>query len=786
MSVIKLENVSKYYKSAETVSVGMQKVNLEFNMGEFVAVTGESGSGKSTLLNVLSGLDSYEEGEFYLFGDETSHYVISDWEKYRSAYVGFVFQSYNIIDSYSVLQNVLLALEIQGYDPLKKKERAIELIDQVGLSSHMHHKASKLSGGQKQRAVIARALAKDCPIIVADEPTGNLDSKSAKQVMKLLHDISKNKLVIVVTHDYDVVEEYATRKIRMHDGEVIEDKQVHSYEPVINPDQPVTKKMNFGGILRFAFRNLVSTPKRTIFITMMQMIVMLSFTLLYASMQSAMLSEGTYNNSENLNVTETRMLVEKRDGTDLTQADYDYLSSINEVNHVYEKGRNFYNNIRLYAFNLDQLKTPNYYYGDYSPGLPSEFEEYISNFNVSGTDAASSLSTREFSGSMPVAANEIIIDDPFEEFSIGDRIALVSSNYVSGATELDDRTYETFVVTGITHRTHGSNYNSGYIFFSDEFLAGDAISDTYIDTVLQSRIKYDMDYNTMLIFDDKYFDYYPDYYVVDNVLTTPSASLFNDNDGFTQFDENSNTITGDLTFITNISMWNEDIYMEIEREFTLQNIVLYEEYDTYFNEIFINQATYDLLVAEQEAAFEYLYTHKVRDNASITFDSQSAGNRILNRIDSDIYRVYYPANVPNPQSFDIMLQTAFYNFLLFVFGIFLYLIVHAVTRNTMRSRSKDFAIYRSIGAQKTVIARLVVVEQMMIAFTSIILTLVAITIMSYYIFTINSNLSVLTPRNYIYLFALFMFFGAWLGLRFNKKVFKQSVIENINLSKEVN
>ena len=148
MSLIKLENISKYYKSGEGVSVGMQKVSLEFNIGEFVAVTGESGSGKSTLLNVISGLDTYEDGELYIQDEETSHFVIKDWENYRSKYIGFIFQSYNIIDSFTVYENVLLALEIQNYPKRQRKKRALELIERVGLTSHKNHKASKLSGGQ--------------------------------------------------------------------------------------------------------------------------------------------------------------------------------------------------------------------------------------------------------------------------------------------------------------------------------------------------------------------------------------------------------------------------------------------------------------------------------------------------------------------------------------------------------------------------------------------------------------------------------------------------------------
>src|SRR5690554_2609677 len=292
MAMIKLDQVSKYYRSEETVSVGMKNISLSFELGEFVAVTGESGSGKSTLLNVISGLDGYEDGELYLFNEETSHYTISDWERYRGTYIGFVFQNYNIIDSYTVYQNVVLALEIQGYNKHERKQRALELIDKVGLTSHKNHKASKLSGGQKQRAVIARALAKDCPVIVADEPTGNLDSKSAEQVMKLLHDISKDKLVVVVTHDYEQVEAYATRKIKMHDGEVVEDKQVKPAEIKELDQNAKPKRLSFLSLLRFGVRNLLSTPRKLIFLMIMQILVISVFTLVYTNQISQIREVG--------------------------------------------------------------------------------------------------------------------------------------------------------------------------------------------------------------------------------------------------------------------------------------------------------------------------------------------------------------------------------------------------------------------------------------------------------------------------------------------------------------
>ncbi len=222
MALITLKDVGKIYVSDGNVSVGIRGVNLSFDKGEFVAVTGKSGSGKSTLLNVISGMDSYEEGELFIEGQPTSHYLQPEWEEYREKYVSFVFQDYNIIESFTVLQNVELAL-MHIDDKRERRRRALDLIGRVGLSAQLRQKGSKLSGGQKQRTVIARALAKDSPIILADEPTGNLDSVSSREIIELLREVSRDKLLIVVTHNFEQVEEYATRHIRIFDGAVESD-----------------------------------------------------------------------------------------------------------------------------------------------------------------------------------------------------------------------------------------------------------------------------------------------------------------------------------------------------------------------------------------------------------------------------------------------------------------------------------------------------------------------------------------------------------------------------------
>ncbi|MBO4983092.1 MAG: ATP-binding cassette domain-containing protein [Clostridia bacterium] len=279
MSLLKLQDLGKIYVSDGNVTVGIRGVNLSFERGEFVAVTGKSGSGKSTLLNVISGMDSYEEGEMYIEGQTTSHYLQPEWEQYREKYISFIFQDYNIIESFTVLQNVELAL-MHIEDKKERRNRAIELISRVGLNSHINHKGSKLSGGQKQRTVIARALAKDSPIILADEPTGNLDSATSKEIIELLKEVSKDKLLIVVTHNFDEVCEHATRHIRVFDGAIESDHTIKqeqakqsqspaSYEP-LSKRQEIKKQVKNG--LTLGKTIFTAKPKLSVFLCFLMIV----------------------------------------------------------------------------------------------------------------------------------------------------------------------------------------------------------------------------------------------------------------------------------------------------------------------------------------------------------------------------------------------------------------------------------------------------------------------------------------------------------------------------------
>lgn len=220
---IKLQNISKYYYSETAVTQALQGINLEFRMGEFVAITGESGSGKSTLLRIISGMDTFDDGELYVDGQPTFQYDEDDWEEYRRTKIGFVFQDYSLIGHYTAKENIVSALLIMGVPEKEAGDKAIHYLERVGLSAQRDQRASKLSSGQKQRLSIARALAKDTDIIVTDEPTGNLDSETGAQIVKLLRDLSQDHLVIMVTHNYEQVEKYVTRKVRLHDGSLILD-----------------------------------------------------------------------------------------------------------------------------------------------------------------------------------------------------------------------------------------------------------------------------------------------------------------------------------------------------------------------------------------------------------------------------------------------------------------------------------------------------------------------------------------------------------------------------------
>lgn len=396
--MIKLENISKYYHSEGMVALGLRKVNLELPSKGFVVLTGESGSGKSTMLNVICGIDTYEEGEMYVNGEETSYFDDSDWEEYRRKSVGFIFQNYNLIDSYTVLENVETALIIQNIKAKERKKRALGLLKKVGLTDHVHHKATKLSGGEKQRLAIARALAKDSSIIAADEPTGNLDSKSGKQIIELLYEISKEKLVVVVSHNYEETKAYADRTIRLFDGEIVEDKEIKK-EIDIEESKKFrieAKRKRIPQALILASKNLKSQPQKTGLLMMVSLAATIIVFLVFMSFFSVDGLFGGFLRGESTNNYfpnnyEERLVVIKKDQSNFTTEEIDNFENLRYVDSLVK-----YSVILDKQIYYNETKELDFSMGSYYPLL------------------LDSISQKDLKyGTLPTKNNEVIVCDSF-------------------------------------------------------------------------------------------------------------------------------------------------------------------------------------------------------------------------------------------------------------------------------------------------------------------------------------------------------------------------------------
>lgn len=264
--MLELKNISKIYNVAGKDFTALDKINIKFRKNEFVSILGQSGSGKTTLLNIIGGLDQYTDGDLIINGKSTKEFKDRDWDSYRNHSIGFVFQSYNLIPHQTILNNVELALTLSGVDKKTRREKAIETLNKVGLSEHIYKKPTQLSGGQMQRVAIARALINDPDILLADEPTGALDSETSVVIMELLKEVAKDRLVIMVTHNPELAVEYSTRIVNLKDGHIIDDSDEYNEDDIETIDTTKNSKtsMSFFTALGLSFNNLLTKKARTI------------------------------------------------------------------------------------------------------------------------------------------------------------------------------------------------------------------------------------------------------------------------------------------------------------------------------------------------------------------------------------------------------------------------------------------------------------------------------------------------------------------------------------------
>lgn len=265
--MLELKNIKKSYKTGEFVQDALKDVSVKFRSGEFVAILGPSGSGKTTLLNIIGGLDRYDSGDLIINNKSTKKFKDSNWDSYRNNCVGFIFQSYNLINHISVLENVEMSITLSGYSKKRRKNMAIAALEKVGLRDHIYKKPNQLSGGQMQRVAIARALVNNPDVILADEPTGALDTKTSEQIMDLIKEVAKDKLVIMVTHNPELAKSYATRIIEFKDGVILNDSNPINESSDKNSKINIRRtSMSYRSALSLSFNNLKTKKGRT-FIT---------------------------------------------------------------------------------------------------------------------------------------------------------------------------------------------------------------------------------------------------------------------------------------------------------------------------------------------------------------------------------------------------------------------------------------------------------------------------------------------------------------------------------------
>ena len=475
MEVLRLENLSKYYTSENSVVMGLSGINLSFSTGEFVALTGESGSGKSTLAHVLGGILPYEAGELYIYGQPTSHYDAPDWERYRRDLISFVSQSYGILPGNTVCENVEGALRLGGLSPEEAAVRADEILGEVELSEFKKRKAGKLSSGQKQRLSIARALAKPSKILIADEPTGNLDRENSENVIKLLKRAAKDRLVILITHEFEEAKDVATRRIVLSDGQVATDERLSPKgtdgEENIPPKvQKNAKKLNTGRPLA-PYITYLTIKSRPIFTTVLTLFLAVTtfITFVFLGTFTVALDDSStrsYDDSVFKNGDMQRIVIMKDGGEDFTEEDYKKILSVKyaeslekwgytaDIQYHYKEGVDYriYDSI-IFGENYHPVLNPD----DYTETKLVEFYETEKSFFRTLPYAKDSIIT---DGHAPEGFYEVVSADP--KFNTGDTVTVYFRNRQDFGASAYIRL--TFLVVG------ESSYGEG-LYFSTELAA---------------------------------------------------------------------------------------------------------------------------------------------------------------------------------------------------------------------------------------------------------------------------------------------------------------------------
>lgn len=734
--MIQLKNVSKFYYSKGMIASGISKINLEFGIGEFVVITGESGSGKSTLLNVISGLDTYEEGEMYINGRETSHYLASDFEEYRKKYIGNIFQSFNLVNSYTVYQNIELILRINGYRKADMKQRIRSIIKRVGLEAYTGTKVSKLSGGQKQRVAIARALAKDTDIIVADEPTGNLDSRSAQGIAALLSEISRDKLVIVVTHNYEQFAPYATRQIRMHDGKVAEDNIIRRTVPVQPSAHSAAGRITVGSKLRLGMRNTFNIVHKFLLLLIVFIFVVTAVTAQYTTYRKS--DEETSKLGYNdifMNYSPERIILKKNDGSTFKAADYRILRNLDNIKDVAA------NDILLDSSVYLEDNKSDFYYDAY----PRTVDEFSGKLVL---------------GRMPEKKNEVIL------------AGVDDGDYFSkeNLEKLVDRTFKVYVgdednykikIVGFAYKSNdGSEYvTSGDLFVTKKLMSkmrkGIYSSNSTVTTTINGKAQEYMH-------DSGY------YKIISNSSVAKGSALMPEeaNNFFEKYDAKGKDVTitaKNIFYKKTIRLVIGDLYTE--KNFTEKTGK--KDFEYYNGAVFVNPSDYSRLFAKGNYQTS-VFLKSVKDNDLAQTESalEAMGYTILPLKD---LLVTYGGELLSIVQVPMVI----------IVIIALFFIAYFVIRLILRSRTGYFSILRMLGLSRKDIRRVLDIEMFTVVNIAFAVFLAVVMLAHYHIINVEyiwSLAEYMRPVDYVLLYVVAAAMAYLISGKFIRSIFRKSAM----------
>lgn len=729
--MLKLENVSKIYYTNGIVATGISKVNLELNIGEFVVITGESGSGKSTLLNVISGIDSYEEGEMYINGKETSHYTEKDFEEYRKKYIANIFQSFNLINSYTVYQNVELVLLLNGYKRKQIKKKVLDIIDKVGLTKFKNTKVSKLSGGQKQRVAIARAIVKDTPIIVADEPTGNLDTKSAYEIIELLKNVAKDKLVVIVTHNIEQVEKYATRIIKMHDGRMIQNTEIKN----INEDSKITqasgKNITIPNQYRLGIRNTFNIFSKFILLFIVFTFMSVAFLAEYSAFK--LVEHSTEENSgysANLrDISKERILINKQNRESFTEDDYNKIKQLSNIDYIVE------DDISLDTEFILRNDTLNTY------GYIKDINNFKGNIDI---------------GRMPKNDDEIILKANKDDYTITQMLdETLNSEFSLQKSYREGDTIKTVKIVGIQYNENNTIYDRTF-YVSNE-----------VKKVVRSYVHNQYsDMKTLL--NDKYLQY--------NIETSenvePGTAIVNDDLKY-QF-KNNKIINQNINISVSNIYYEDNIDLTITKTFTksnLKKLTGYTDYSYYQNAIIINPDDYNSLYDKPS----YQSSVYVKDASIIDQTMSELENLGLKPKKATDFKVEYENESQIVKIFKVVVTI----FVIMVVFFISYLIISII----LKSRNIYYTTLRMLGATSKSTRKILNIELFINSTLSYLMVLTFGYLVKQDIIKIEfiANLIKYITLNECILMYLILFVVTQLIARkFAKKIFKSSAMNRYN------